>query len=247
MAAFNFGVGSLWASRTDISNPTPAQFGTLQDVAVDFSFTSKPLMGQYQIAVAVARAGMKTTAKAKFATIEALAFNEVFFGQTRATGLVTAVLNETSAIPATPFTITVVNGATFATDLGVFFTLTGVRLVRVAATPATGQYTVNTTTGAYLFAAADTLLSVAISYSYAAAAGGTKIVITNQLMGAAPTFQMNLTSIYQGKNLSLQLNSCISTKLSLPFKNEDWTIQEMDIEAFTDASNTLGTLSCTDL
>ena len=52
MTAFNFGVGSLWAARTDIANPTPAQFGTLQDISVDFDFTSKPLMGQYQIAVA---------------------------------------------------------------------------------------------------------------------------------------------------------------------------------------------------
>lgn len=245
MPAFNFGVGSLWTTRTDISNPTPAQFGTLQDIAIDFSFTNKPLMGQYQIAVAVARGGMKTTGKAKFATIDALVYNEAFFGQTRAVGLVTTALNETSAIGATPFQITVVNSATFTTDLGVFYTLTGIRLTRVASAPTTGQYSV--AAGVYTFAAADTLLSVAISYAYTAATGGYKMVIANQLMGAAPTFQMNLTATYQAKVISLQLNACISNKLSMPFKNEDWTISEIDIDAFTDAANNLGTLSVTDL
>jgi hypothetical protein len=247
MPAFNFGVGSLWTARTDISNPTPAQFGTLQDIAIDFSFTNKPLMGQYQIAVAVARGGMKTTGKAKFATIDALVYNEAFFGQTRVAGLVTTSLNETSAIPGTPFSITPVNAATFTTDLGVFYSATGIRLTRVASGPTTGQYSVVVATGIYTFAAADTLLSVSISYAYTAATGGYKMVIANQLMGAAPTFQMNLTATYQSKVFSLQLNSCISSKLSMPFKNEDWMISEIDIDAFTDASNTLGTLSVTDL
>jgi hypothetical protein len=245
MAAFNFGVGSLWAARTDVSNPTPAQFGTLQDISVDFDFTSKPLMGQYQIPVAVARGGMKVNLKAKSATINSGIFNQSFFGQTQTVGGRTTALNETSAIPGTPYQITVVNSATFTTDLGVIFTVTGVRLTRVASGPTTGQYSVSA--GVYTFAAADTTLSVGISYAYTTASGSQLITITNQLMGAAPQFQVNLTNTYQAKLLALQLNACISTKLSLPFKNEDWTISEIDIEAFTDASNTLGTLTVTDL
>ena len=35
----------------------------------------------------------------------------------------------------------------------------------------------------------------------------------------------------------------MSTKLSLDFKNEDWTIPELDFSLFTDATNTLGTIS----
>src|ERR1700676_1370307 len=132
MAAFNFGVGSLWAARTDISNPTPAQFGTMQDIQVDFDFTNKELHGQYQIAVSVARSAMKTALKAKSATINTGIFNQAFFGQAQAVGLRTTALNETSAIPGTPFSITVVNAATFTTDLGVFYAATGVRLTRVA-------------------------------------------------------------------------------------------------------------------
>jgi len=246
MTAFNFGVGSLWAVRTDISNPTPAQFGTLQDIQVDFDFTNKPLMGQYQIAVAVARGGMKTSAKAKFATIDALVYNEVFFGQSRVTGLLTTILNEAGSVPAmSAYTVTVAQSATFTTDLGVIYAATGLRFTRVASGPTIGQYTVSA--GVYTFAAADASAAVLISYAYTANAGGTKIVINNQLMGAAPQFQMNLSNTYQGKLWSLQLNACISSKLSLPFKNEDWTINEIDIEAFADSANILGTLSVTDL
>lgn len=245
MPAFNFSVGSLWAVRTDIANPTPVQFGTVQDVATDFSFTNKELHGQYQIAVAVARAAMKVTAKVKFATINSGVWNNIFFGRTQTAGLVTTILNETSAIPATPFQITVVNSATWTTDLGVTYTVGGIRLTRVASGPTTGQYSV--AAGVYTFAAADTTLSVQISYAYAPVTGGYKILLDNQLMGQAPQFQMNLTSIYQGKTVALQLNACISSKLSMPFKNEDWLISEMDVDAFTDASNNLGYLSITDL
>lgn len=245
MTAFNFGVGSLWAARTDIANPTPAQFGTLQDISVDFDFTSKPLMGQYQIAVAVARGGMKVDLKAKSATINSGIFNQSFFGQTQTVGGRTTSLNESWAIPTTPYQVTVTNSATFTTDLGVVYNATGVRLTRVASSPATGQYSVSA--GVYTFAAADTTLTVLISYAYTTSTGSQLITITNQLMGSAPTFQVNLTNTYASKLLALQLNACISTKLSLPFKNEDWTISEIDISAFTDATNTLGTLTITDL
>ena len=246
MASFNFGVGSLFAVQTGISNPTPAQFGTLQDIQIDMDFTNKPLMGQYQMAVAVARGGMKTTGKAKFATIDALVYNEVFFGQTRATGLLEAAANEAGTIPGSvTYTVTVTHSATFTTDLGVKYAATGVPFICVATGPTIGQYSFSA--GVYTFAAADASTAVLISYAYTASTGGTKIVLNNQLMGAAPQFQMNLMNTYQGKVLSLQLNACISTKLSLPFKNEDWTINEIDFEAFTDASNVLGTISVTDL
>lgn len=248
MAAYNFGVGSLWAARTDISNPTPAQFGTLQDISVDFDFTNKPLMGQYQIAVAVARGGMKVDLKAKSATINSGIFNQSFFGQTQTVGGLTTILNEADSVPgSTTFTITVAQAATFKTDLGVVYAATGIRLTRVASLTAVGQYSVNTTTGVYTFFSGDASAAVLISYSYTLASGAQLITITNQLMGSAPQFQVNLTNTYAGKLFALQLNACISTKLSLPFKNEDWTITEIDISAFADASNTLGTMTITDL
>ena len=184
MAAFNFGVGSLWAARTDIANPTPAQFGTLQDIQVDFDFTSKPLMGQYQIAVAVARAGMKTTLKSKSATINSGIFNQSFFGQTQTVGGLTTILNEADSVPASStYTITVAQAATFKTDLGVVYAATGLRMTRVASVAAAGQYSVVVATGVYTFYSADASAAVLISYSYTVASGAQLITITNQLIG----------------------------------------------------------------
>ena len=72
---------------------------------------------------------------------------------------------------------------------------------------------------------------------------GSRIVLSNQLMGAAPTFRLTLFQFYGGKGATYEFNQCLSTKLSLDFKNEDWTIPEFDFSIFCDAANNLGTLS----
>lgn len=240
MAAYSFGSGTLVGVRTDIANATPSQFGVLQDVQIDFSATLKELMGQNQFAVAVARSSMKVTGKIKSAKIVASVYNNLFFGQTSATGAILQVSNEAGTIPGTPFQITVVNAATFATDLGVLNAVTGIALTKVASAPATGQYSVNAATGVYTFAAADTTLAMLVSYSYTAVSGATKITIANQLQGAAPTFQMNLAETYNSKVLNFQLNACVANKLSFPLKNSDWSINDIEFQAFADAAENVG-------
>jgi hypothetical protein len=240
MAAYSFGSGTLVGVRTDIANATPSQFGVLQDVQIDFSATLKELMGQNQFAVAVARSTMKVTGKIKSAKIVASVYNNLFFGQTSATGSLLQVVNEAGSIPTTPYQITVVNAATFVTDLGVINAVTGIALTKVASAPATGQYSVNAATGVYTFAAADTTLAMLLSYTYTASSGATKITIANQLQGAAPTFQMNLAETYNSKVLNFQLNSCVANKLSFPLKNSDWTINDIEFQAFADAAGNIG-------
>jgi hypothetical protein len=236
----SFGSGSLVGIPSG-SNPTPAPFGVLQSVDIDFGFTLKELYGQLQSPVAVARAAQKITGKAAVAQISARAFNTMFFNQTLTTS--SGILqknNETGTIPAPsgPYTITVANSATWSTDLGVFFSATGVQLVRVASGPTTGQYSV--AAGVYTFAAADASLGVYISYLYTTASGASKITIGNDFMGAGPTFQINLAETYNSKVLNLQLNACTSGKLAMPFKNQDFTIMNFEFEAYADASNTVG-------
>ena len=120
----------------------------------------------------------------------------------------------------------------------------GARLVRVATAPASGQYAVSA--GVYTFAPADNGAAIYLNYEYTASVGN-KIVGANQLMGMQPVFKVVLNETYLGKSLTLELNQCISTKLSLDFKNEDWTIPEFDFGAFADASNNVYTLSLDDL
>lgn len=240
MAQYSFGSGTLVGVRTDIANATPSQFGVLQDVQIDFAATLKQLMGQNQFAVAVARSSMKVTGKIKSAKIVASVYNNLFFGQTSTTGAILQVVNEPGSIPATPYQITVVNAATFATDLGVINALTGIALTKVASAPATGQYSVNSATGVYTFAAADTTLAMLLSYSYTATTGATKITIANQLSGITPTFQMNLAETYNSKVMNFQLNACVANKLSFPLKNSDFTINDIEFEAFADAAGNVG-------
>jgi hypothetical protein len=240
-----FGSGVLIATPTG-ATPTPIPFGTVQDVSIDFSFATKELMGQYQFPVAVARGAGKVSGKAKFANIDGAVFSSLFFGVTETTGQKLWSYNEAGTIPTTPFTITVANGATFDADLGVTYASSGLYLTRVASAPATGQYSVNTATGVYTFATGDTGKAVLISYSYTQTTTGAKSVINNQVMGTAVTFQIDF---YQknpnvaGAQWSLRLYSCMSSKLSVASKNSDFTVPEMDFEAFANAANNIGEIN----
>jgi hypothetical protein len=123
---YSFGVGGLFAVRTDISNPTPVRFGTVQDVTVDMSFTVKELNGPVSGAASPwPRGAQKITGKIKLAKINARQFNDAYFGQTLAVGEAIQVLDEGgpggTAIPTTPFQITVVNGSTCDVGLGAWY------------------------------------------------------------------------------------------------------------------------------
>lgn len=240
-----FGSGYLYGFRTDVSNPTPIQFGAFQEVGLDFAFTVKELMGQYQFPIDVARAGGKITGKAKNARLQARQLNDLFFNQTLVVGQKVSIIAEgPTAIPATPFQITVAQGATFVEDLGVVNSSTGIPFVRVAAAPTAGQYTVSAG-GVYLFASADNVSAIAvlINYTYTIAGAGQKFTIANKTMGDAPIWKAVLFGTYRSLKVQVELNACIATKLTMATKLEDYMIPEFDFSAFADASNNLGAVS----
>jgi len=241
-----FGAGALWGERTDVtgSGIGPRQFGVLQDIAIDFDWTAKELYGQYQFPVAIGRGQGKITGKAKFAQILGLLYSDIFFGQTAALGQFGIAEYEADTVPATaPFQITVSNAATYNDDLGVTYAASGLRFNRVTTPSAAGQYSVNLATGVYTFSSADEGQALLISYTYNLTTSGSKLTITNQLMGILPTFKATFYTTYQGKGTALRLNACAASKLSLPTKLDDWTIEEMDFMAFADASGTIGYFS----
>src|SRR5205823_3430450 len=165
-----FGAGALWGNRTDVTGTGigPDQFGILQDVQIDFDWTTKELWGQFQFPVDIARGQGKITGKAKFARIFGAIYGDLFFGQTPAAGQLTVADNEAAAVPATsPFTVTVANAAGFADDLGVYYAsgaAAGNRFTRVTTPSAAGQYAVNPASGIYTFAAADAGAALLASY-----------------------------------------------------------------------------------
>ena len=222
-----FGSGQLYG----IVSGAPLRFGTLQDVSVDFSGDLKTLHGQRQFAEAIARGKSKIEWKAQTGQVNFKLYNELFFGQSVATGAIVPVSGEVGAIPGSvSYVVTVANGADFVQDLGVFFSLTGEPLTQVASGPTAGQYSVNSTTGAYTFAAADASKGVLIDYLYEDTDGET-LDIDNELMGTVPVFGQILTETFQSKSFVLQLYACTADKLSMPFKQDDFSVSELSGQA----------------
>lgn len=242
-----FGSGALWGERTDLgltSGIGPRQFGILQDISIDFDWTAKELYGQYQFPVAIGRGQGKITGKAKFARILGLVYSDIFFGLTPSVGQFGVAEYEADTVPlSSPFQLVVANAGSYNDDLGVFYAQSSLAFNRVGTPAAAGQYAVNFATGVYTFSAADEGQAVLISYTYGVATSGTELKITNQLMGILPTFKATFYTTYQGKGTALRLNACAASKLSLPTRLDDWTIEEMDFMAFADASGTIGYFS----
>jgi hypothetical protein len=237
-----FGSGKLVATRTDVANSTPVQFGALQDVSVDFNSSIKELFGTYQMPIAVARGTMKISGKAKFASISGRALGDLFFGSAAVTGERLFANDELGTVAAAA--VTVANAANWVTDLGVVDSTTGVAYVKVASAPAVGQYSV--AAGVYGFNVTDNGKIVKITYDYSSAATGQTINLQNQLLGVQPVFSLVLFGAYNGKNYELTLNRCVATKFTFANKLEDFNTPDFEFGAFSDDSNNLGKLTITD-
>lgn len=244
----NFGTGKLIAVPTNLADgtpiavPTPVRLGTMQDVSVDLSVEMKTLYGSARYPIAAGQGKGKIAIKAKYAEIDGKILGSLFYGKASTAGIKAAVFDFATSIPASsPYTVTVAppNSGTFAEDMGVIFAATGVQLTRVTAAPAAGQYSVSAG-GVYTFAAADSGKAIAISYEYSASGSGEIFQITNDVMGYTPSFKLLLQNSYDGKSLVLKLNRCVSNKLNLPLKNDDFALYDFEAEAFADAAGSLG-------
>lgn len=240
---YSFGSGVLYG-RSLVSNvPTPVRFGALQGVSIDFSFTTKELYGQYQFPIALGRGTGKITGKADFAQFNAQAFNDLFFGLTNpATGQVVTAVAEAQSVSVANI-INPTNNTTFVRDLGVVLASDGSVYTRVSNAPVGQQYTCNETSGVYTFNNTQANAAVLLSYNYTDAANGKLISITNQLLGNSPQFMAVFTETFNSKKLTVVLNACMSSKLSLVTKLEDFTIPAFDFQAFADAANAIGSIS----
>ncbi len=239
---YQFGSGVLYGVGNVNTTNTPVRFGGLQDVSIDFAFTTKELYGQYQFPIALGRGTGKITGKAKFAQFNAQTFNDLFFGFSNpATGETKTAVAEAGTVTAN--IVTVSHNTTMVTDLGVVKASDGSVYVKVANTPVGQQYSCNTSTGVYTFNSTQNAVAVAVSYTYTDASNGKTISITNQQLGNAPQFVAVFTNTFQSKQMTVVLNACMSNKLTMATKLEDFTIPDFDFQAFSDSSNAIGSIS----
>jgi hypothetical protein len=135
---------------------------------------------------------------------------------------------------------------TTVTDLGVINGDTGQPMIRVAATPAVGQYSftpaaTGPTPAAYVFNASETASKVLLNYQWPDTLG-TTLVIANQLMGFAPEFSALLYNNFRNNTYCVQLNAVIMGSMSVPTKLDDFWISDFDGSAFVDAAGNLGSI-----
>jgi len=241
-----FGPGALFGTNA-AANSTPRRFGGLQDVSCEFSFTVKELYGSYQFPLAIARGQGKINLKAKMASLNGATLNDLFFGQSLASsGFDTVAIDEAGTVPAlTTYTVTVANGATWVSDLGVTYAATGIALAKVATVTAIGQYSV-AAGGVYTFYSGDASAAVKLNYVYTVVTALKQIAVTNQLIGTTPLFAAVFQSTFQGKAATMMFNRCTSSKLNFSGKLDDYTIPEFDFSAFADDGGNIGTLTFAD-
>lgn len=236
-----FGPGIVIVTRTDLATPVPVNVGYAQELAIDFTGTTKELFGQNQYPLVQARGTIKATGKIKAAVISGIAWNNVFFGQTLvpASGFAW-VVGEAGTIPAPsgPYTVTVAGSASFDADLGVTYAATGLPFQRVAAGPTVGQY--SESAGVYTFSVTDASTAVLITYTKTiTTATSQKLIITNQPIGTTPTFQLDFyTSLNQptAQAFAIRLFACVAGKLTFASKLEDFIMPEIDFGFFANAA-----------
>ena len=243
-----FGIGALWGQRNDVSGVGPDQFAILQDNSIDFQFEVKELYSQLGYPIDIARGKGKITGKAKMARVFASLYADLFFGSSAVTGETNVSENEAYTLAAT--TLSVAKASSFVADLGVYYSATGNFKFNytTGAPSALGQYTTGTN-GAYTFFSGDIGASITISYVYTDT-GGKTITITNAFMGYTPTF---VGTFYQNRatqggsgQLTLRLNQCVSSHLTIPSRIDDYAVQDFDFQAFSAGNNVVGTISNTE-
>lgn len=148
-------------------------------------------------------------------------------------GVGTGATTDITAAAATA-TYQVVNHATAVLDLGVRQQLTGVPLLKVGSSPAVNQYSVDGTY-TYTFNAADETNKV-VSYMNLAAGAGVTQQATNQLMGTEPICTVVFRTIFNNQEAIILLYSAVIGKMTMASKLDDYTIPEIDFEAFANAA-----------
>jgi len=89
------------------------------------------------------------------------------------------------------------------------------------------------------FATVDAGLAIQYQYDYIVNTGKT-VEIKNAMMGTSPVFEVQFYAALDGVPLTVVLNKCTSEKLTMNFKNEDFTIPDFSFSAFSDSADVVG-------
>lgn len=166
------------------------------------------------------------------------------FGESVVAGFTQPVMDEgPTAVPVSPYQITVAGSANFIDDLGVINAATGQQLQPVASGPTAGQYSF--AAGAYTFSSADHAsgISVKISYTKGVIGSGRTLSIINHLQGYGPVNRLVIAAPYTCPIATsplgaINVRSCRFTEVGLPFKRAGYLMVPISGSIFPDGSGT---------
>jgi hypothetical protein len=252
-----FGTGKLIAlpQRNGLGlvvpESSPVVIGSAQEITVDMDADIKTLYGAGRYALGVAQGRSKVEIKAKYASLDAGILGRLQFGKQASAGIRSTVNDFSCVLPTgaagsvAPVSVVIEppQDGSFVADLGIFDGATGEQLERVPfdanPVPAAGQYTLKD--GTYRFAPSTNEREMMISYEYRATGGkGQLFELTNELMGPSPSFTLVMKAEHDGRTLSMRLNRVVSSKVTLPFKSDDFATFELNGQAFADERGQLG-------
>lgn len=243
-----FGAGSMFATpKIDVNGaavtvPSPVQFGIMQNITPDETFEYKELYGANQFPVAIGRGKGKMSLKAQIANISAELFNTIYYGVGTSSAAQRIYDDEIGfSIPTgTPFTVQPTSPTSIVVaDLGVQSAVNGIPYTRVSSGPTGGQYSY--ATGVWTFASQDAARTPLINYLYSIASPGDAKLVTvrNSPMGTCPVFAIDLQETFQGMWITVRFPNVVATKLSGGYKNDDFTLYDLEMQASQDASGNI--------
>jgi hypothetical protein len=228
-----FGPGILIVKNLSLAVPAPVNIGYAQELTLDLSATPKELFGQNQFPLAIARGTIKATGKIKAAVLSGLAWNACFFGQSFTPGGFAWTVGEQHTLSSTSQQVN--NHTNFESDLGVTYQASGLPLQAITpGSETTGFYSVSAGTGTYTVGASDSGASLIFTYTQNVATGQS-LKISNQLLGQTPAFQLDYYTNYNqptAKPFAVRLFQCVSNKITLATKLEDFVMPEFDFGFF---------------
>jgi hypothetical protein len=229
------------------SPTTPRQFGQLQEVSFDVSYTTKKLMGPGSFPLREFRGEAKVDLKAKFAQIDGKLFAELFFGVSETTGATIPVFGEAQNIPSSvSYVVTATNagalGVNFVEDYGPVYASNGAKFKLVSSAPTQGQYMLGsgTTAGQYTFSAADAGVAILLNYQYSNATAGFTHNAPNAIQSESPYFEIVLSNPSDG-GFTRRIFKASASKITQNFKMGDIVIPEMDISVYDPGTGVMWT------
>lgn len=236
------GIGAIYSLPSG-ANPTPIPLAISKSAEVSIKSERKPLRGQWMDPIDVFHGARDITLKFSNCDFRAATCQMALQGSTLTANSTKLVAVESSAVPTTPFQITVSQSANFSEDGGVLNLTTGAWLSRVASGPATGQYSVSA--GVYTFNTAQSTNQVQITYTYTATTSGSQTLVqNNQLVGVSTGYLCRLfTNFSVGgtlRSVGFEFPTVHFPELSIAFAADDWA--EQSLTGFAAQNSTAGSI-----